>query len=87
LKATNIKNSTRLPIEEEEKKDEPNRLTDKNSDYEDDPFDVEPVVKDGKTTGSASQKTINVNQGSKSVYGTSVFESSEADSPSKQPQK
>jgi hypothetical protein len=44
---------------------------------------VEPVGKDGKTTGSISQKTINVKEASKSQYGTSAFESSEADSPVK----
>lgn len=75
----------RLEIEEEEKKEGPLKTNDKNSDYEDDPFDVEPVGKDGKTTGSISQKTVNVNVTSK--YETSVFESS-VGSPSKQaPQK
>lgn len=48
---------------------------DKNSDYEEDPFDVEPVGKDGKTTGSVSVKTGNPKV--QSLYGTSAFESSE----------
>ena len=60
-------------IEEEEKKEGPLKNNEsKNSEYEDDPFDVEPVVKDGKTTGSHSVKTGNINV--KSLYGTSAFE-------------
>jgi hypothetical protein len=53
-------------MEEEEKKEGRVSLDDKNSDYEQDPFDVEPIGKDGKTTGSVSTKTINVKVDSKS---------------------
>lgn len=88
LLATIVQNSERQLMEEEEKREGvATNFDDKNSDYEQDPFDVEPVGKDGKTTGSVSQKTVNVNLASKSQYGTSVFESSEADSPSKPEQK
>jgi hypothetical protein len=42
-------------MEEEEKREGvATNFDDKNSDYEQDPFDVEPVGKDGKTTGSVS---------------------------------
>lgn len=76
-----------MQIEEEEKKEGPLKNESKNSEYEDDPFDVEPVVKDGKTTGSISAKTGNINV--KSLYGTSAFEeeSSEVEISPMKPQK
>lgn len=84
LKQSRIQNSSRLPIEEEEKKEGATNNNDRNSDYED---DFEPVHKSGKTTSEDKNKTVKV---TKSAYGTSnvsKYTSSEIEEPSPVKQK
>lgn len=73
-----IRNSTRLPIEEEEKQAGNPTYNDRNSEYED---DFEPVHKSGKTTSEDKAKAVKV---TKSAYGTSnvsKYTSSEVEEP------